>query len=118
MAAFARGVHVMLTLFGLTPGTFEGTYQDWVKRMHPTDRDRVNQERAACIRQRKSDWKYEYRATLPDGGIRWIEGRSRMFLSKTGSLERIVGASIDVTERRDLGAGGRRTRGTVGPVQR
>ena len=92
----------MERLFGLTPGTFEGAYDDWVKRMHPTDRDRVNQERADCIRQLNSDWKYEYRATLPDGEIRWIEGRSRMFFSKAGSLERIVGASIDVTERRNL----------------
>src|SRR6266404_9671209 len=92
----------MERLFRLPPGSFEGTYNDWLKRMHPDDRDRIKAEREACIRERKSDWKYEYRAILPDGRIRWIEGRSRLLFSKDGSLERIVGANIDVTERREL----------------
>jgi PAS domain S-box-containing protein len=92
----------MERLFGLAPGSFEGTYDDWLKRMHPDDRETIKAERATCIRDRKSDWRYEYRAVLPNGGIRWIEGRSRLFFSKSGSIERIVGANIDVTERREL----------------
>jgi hypothetical protein len=33
--------HEMEQLFGIPLGTFEGTYADWVKRIHPDDRERV-----------------------------------------------------------------------------
>jgi PAS domain S-box-containing protein len=92
----------MEQLFGLAPGTFEGTYADWVKRIHPDDRDRVTQERQSRIERQQPDWEWEYRAVLPDGSIRWMEGRSRLFFSKSGSLDRILGATIDITERRKL----------------
>jgi PAS domain S-box-containing protein len=92
----------MEKLFGLAPGTFEGTYADWVKRIHPDDRDRVTQERQFRIAHQQPDWECEYRAVLPDGSIRWMEGRSRLFFSKSGSLDRILGATIDITERRQL----------------
>jgi len=91
----------MERLFGLPPGTFEGSYFDWVKRMHPEDRDRILAERSQCIARRDSEWRYEYRALMPDGGIRWIEGRSRLIFDESGSLERIFGANIDVTEHRE-----------------
>jgi PAS domain S-box-containing protein len=92
----------MEQLFGLAPGTFEGSYADWVKRIHPEDRERVARGRLSCIERQQSDWTYEYRAVLPDGSIRWLEGRSRLFFSESGSLERILGATIDITERRQL----------------
>ena len=92
----------MECLFGLAPGTFEGGHEDWLKRIHPEDRVRVEQERQNCIHHQVRDWKYEYRAVLPDGRLRWVEGRSRLDFSETGSLKQIIGASFDVTERREL----------------
>jgi PAS domain S-box-containing protein len=92
----------MERLFGLAPGQFEGGYGDWIERVHPDDRERVAQQRSAFIEQRQSDWQYEYRALLPDGNIRWLEGRSRLFFSPSGSLVRILGATIDITKRREL----------------
>lgn len=95
----------MERLFGLAPGTFEGSHADWLKRIHPEDRERIKQERWNSIARRAPDWKDEYRAVLPDGRIRWLESRSRLFYSERGSLKRILGATIDVTERRDLEEG-------------
>ncbi|HEY6347556.1 MAG TPA: ATP-binding protein [Bryobacteraceae bacterium] len=89
-------------LFGLAPGTFEGSHDDWLKRIHPGDRERIAAERAHHVERRLSDWKSEYRAILPDGKIRWMESRNRLFFSKSGILKRILGATIDVTERREL----------------
>jgi light-regulated signal transduction histidine kinase (bacteriophytochrome) len=71
-------------------------------RIHPEDRERIARERAACIERRRSDWTYEYRAVLPDGMVRYLEGRSRLFYLASGSLERIRGTTIDVTERHNL----------------
>ncbi|HLH43560.1 MAG TPA: ATP-binding protein [Bryobacteraceae bacterium] len=95
----------MERLFGLEYGSFEGRFGDWMKRIHPDDRDRIIRNRADSIQRRAADWKDEYRAVLPDGRIRWMESRSRLFYSSTGSLSRILGATIDVTERRELEEG-------------
>lgn len=95
----------MERLFGLAPGTFEGSPDDWIKRIHPADRQRIAQNRWNCIARRAPDWKDEYRAVLPDGRIRWLESRSRLFYTERGSLKRILGATIDVTDRRDLEEG-------------
>ena len=89
-------------LFGIQPGTFEGTFDDWVRRIHSEDRERIVAERTACIESRQRDWKYEYRARMPDGSVRWLEGRSRLFFSASGDLTQILGVNIDVTERRNL----------------
>ncbi len=45
--------------------------------------------------------RLEYRIVLPaDGGIRWIASRGRPRFSSTGEPERLLGLSIDVTERK------------------
>ncbi len=95
----------MERLFGLAPGSFEGTDDAWIRRIHPDDRERVANSRQQCIEQRLSDWKYDYRAILPDGRTRWIEGRSHLLFSRRGALERIVGVNIDVTDRKELEQG-------------
>lgn len=87
------------TLFGLEPGTFEGTYEAWINRIHADDREKVQNIRAQSIAGRKPEMVYVYRALLPDGSIRWIEGRNRLFYSDAGQLTRIVGAKVDFTER-------------------
>src|SRR5579862_5975060 len=89
-------------LFGLVPGTFEGTYEAWLQRIHPEDRQRVAEIRRQCIESQAREMTYVYRAALPDGEVRWIEGRSRLFFSPSGELLRIVGATIDVTQRESL----------------
>jgi PAS domain S-box-containing protein len=92
----------MERLFGLAPESFEGSYAAWIRRIHPADRDRVVEDRSRAIEGRLSAWKDEYRALFPDGKVRWMESRSRLFYSQSGSLKRILGATIDVTERREL----------------
>src|SRR5579872_4293643 len=92
----------MEKLFGLTPGSFEGTLSDWLKRIHPDDRAAFQRERHRQIEQRQPELKFDYRAVLPNGEVRWLEGRRRLILSKTGEVERIVSASIDITDRHEL----------------
>jgi PAS domain S-box-containing protein len=92
----------MEKLFGLEPGAFEGTLGDWIRRIHPDDRKQFLVERRAQLDERQPSAKYEYRAILPGGQIRWLEGRRRLFFSETGSLARIVSAAVDITDRHEL----------------
>jgi len=68
--------------------------------VHPDDRDLV----LGAIERSASAGEYvnaEYRIILPgDGRVRWIASRGRPHLNSTGESERLMGVSIDVTERK------------------
>jgi len=89
----------MERLFGLPTGAFEGTMAGWLSRIHPEDREKFEDQRLEQIEQGLPELKFEYRAVLPDGQIRWLEGRRRLIVSESGGLNRIVSANIDITER-------------------
>jgi PAS domain S-box-containing protein len=68
--------------------------------VHPDDWDLVRGaiERSA---QAGEPLRLEYRIVLRgDGRVRWILSRGRPYLESTGEPERLMGVSIDVTERR------------------
>ena len=48
----------------------------------------------------KGTYELEYRILLPDGTIRWIGGRARCIGDEKGELSRLLGVSIDVTNRK------------------
>jgi len=48
------------------------------------------------------DFKVEYRIKLPDGEYRWIDTRGRLHLASSGAPERLMGFSMDITERKRM----------------
>jgi len=87
-----------LSLFGFTPGA-DLSFERVVQRIHPEDRDLV--ERAVRLAIKDGvDYAGEYRVVLPDGIERWISARGRMFLDANGKPARMLGASLDITERK------------------
>ena len=87
--------------FGLPPGTFEGTFEAFVARVHPDDRTSV---RATVAEAEKSgaDFSILNRSLWPDGTVRWLAGAGRILLDEHGEPVRGIGISQDVTERRTL----------------
>jgi PAS domain S-box-containing protein len=88
-------------LFGLTPGTFSGTYEEFLACVHPEDRERVQAEidRSLAFRE---DYQQEYRVVWPDGTIRWMEGRARLECDTHGRPVRMLGVVQDVTDRKQI----------------
>ncbi|HXO92549.1 MAG TPA: PAS domain-containing protein, partial [Candidatus Acidoferrum sp.] len=85
-------------LFQFPPGD-EITYGEFQKRVHPDDRagrDRMMQQ---AIRGH-SGYETEYRIVLPDGMIRWIGGRAQCVGDSKGKSTRLLGVSMDITERK------------------
>jgi PAS domain S-box-containing protein len=75
------------------------SYADFQDRTHPEDRS----IRDAALKQTietKGSYEIEYRALLPGGVVRWISGRARYVPDENGDLTRILGVSMDVTERK------------------
>jgi PAS domain S-box-containing protein len=85
-------------MYGLEPGTFDGTYQSWKKLLHPDDWPKV---KAAIERANASgDIAAEYRVVHRDGMVHWMRAKGRMFFDAAGQPERMVGFMFDVSDTR------------------
>ncbi|MBD3852696.1 MAG: PAS domain-containing protein, partial [Acidobacteria bacterium] len=68
--------------------------------IHPDDRDLVLGAVEQAARAGEPINK-EYRIILPnDGGVRWISSRGRPRLNSSGEPERLMGVSVDISERK------------------
>jgi PAS domain S-box-containing protein len=85
-------------MYGLEPGTFDRTYRDWKKLVHPDDWPAV--ELAIERAQESGDVAAEYRVVHKDGTVHWLQAKGRMIFDAEGRPERMVGFMIDVTDRR------------------
>jgi PAS domain S-box-containing protein len=86
-------------IHGLAPGTFDGTFEAYQADIHPEDREHVLRTIDETVRARKPH-VLEYRIVLPDGSIRWLEARGRMFFDALGDPDRLVGVCMDITDRK------------------
>jgi PAS domain S-box-containing protein len=86
------------TLFQFEP-EMPITYEAFQDRVHTDDRA----FREAAVNQAiqtEGGYELEYRATLPDGTVRWIAGRARCAKDASGEFTRLIGVSADMTERK------------------
>ncbi|SDD39155.1 PAS domain S-box-containing protein [Geodermatophilus telluris] len=90
----------LLALFGFEEGEFGETIDAFAARLHPDDRERTLQALQGAI-DTCGDYAAEFRAVLPSGEIRWIEGRGRALTDASGVAVRLLGAGIDTTRVRE-----------------
>jgi PAS domain S-box-containing protein len=85
-------------MYGLQPGEFAGSLKSWEDLMCPEDREQ------AVLRLREAmetgSFEAEWRVIWPDGATRWLFGRAWVFKDAAGKPLRMVGANIDVTDRK------------------
>jgi PAS domain S-box-containing protein len=89
--------------YGLQPGTFSGTFEAFVERIHPDDRASVLETVGKAMKA-GTDFSVQNRSIWRDGTVRWLSGAGRVLLGQHGEPVRGVGISMDVTERRTLEA--------------
>ncbi len=87
-------------IFGLAPGSFGGSYEDWTRCVHPEDLSRAEQELGRAIVD--GEGASEYRVAWPDGSVRWIQARGKVFFDEAGEPLRWIGINMDVTERKRM----------------
>jgi len=90
-------------IHGLEPGELDASFEGWLERVHPGDRDRVRRAAERALRER-STFRIDERIVRPDGSIRVIESHGTVLCDDEGSPLRMVGASRDVTDERALQA--------------
>lgn len=84
-------------LFGVAPGQFSGTFEDWVSRLDPRDRERVIATVQEMVNT-KTSVRFDHRCVWPDGSVHWLEGVGDV-LVRGGRVVSGFGLSIDIDER-------------------
>lgn len=88
----------MERLFGLEPGSFEGTFEAFADRIHPEDLPAVEEAIEAAI-EADELFQVAYRIQRDDGEQRWVRVRGE--LQETGDgTGRLVGIMTDITEQK------------------
>ena len=87
-------------LFGFDPSDEPIAREDWWEAIHPDDLPRIEEAGRRCSEE-GAEWpEMEYRiARGGEGETRWINARGRTVRDDTGRPIRILGISVDVTER-------------------
>ncbi len=85
-------------LFGLAPGTFNGTFQGFLSHIHPDDLAVTQARMAGAVAQRRSNHRDEFRIIRADGSMRWMVANGRIYYDGEGRPVRMIGVNVDVTE--------------------
>ncbi|WP_414566019.1 MULTISPECIES: PAS domain S-box protein [unclassified Anabaena] len=86
-------------LFGLVPGSFVGTYEAFIKYIHPEDQQSVQQKITNALAQ-KIDYIDEFRVIWPDQSVHWIFGRGQFIYNDQGEAVRMIGVCTDFTQHK------------------
>jgi PAS domain S-box-containing protein len=90
------------TLFGYTDK--RTPIEWWEEVMHPDDRGRVADGIRSVIELGEENWDDEYRMKRADGSYATVIDRGVVIHDRDGKPVRMIGAIMDITERRELQA--------------
>src|SRR6266851_4769865 len=89
----------MFRIFGLDPQQHLPTRKNFRERVHPEDRNRVDERFARVVNERVDSFD-EYRVLLPDGTVKHVNSSGHPVLDGNGELIEFIAIATDVTERK------------------
>ena len=89
----------MYRIFGFAPQEFVVTYDAFLNRVHPDDREFVKKSADDAL-QGKNPYDIEFRIFHKDGSVRIIHEKGVATLDHKGRAIRMVGMVQDITERK------------------
>jgi PAS domain S-box-containing protein len=91
-------------IYGFPEGTSEIARSQCLASVHPQDVERPDLARSEAFRERRSEYSVEHRVIRPGGEVRWVETRCFISYDSEGRPQRLVGVSIDNTDRKQAEA--------------
>ena len=88
----------MYRIYALDPEHFDGTFEAYLRIVHPDDRATTKNVISDAYRQAHA-FSYEHRIVRADGDVRMLHTRGDVVLDKSGRRSRLVGSCWDVTEQ-------------------
>ncbi len=88
-------------IFGYHPGTFRGSYENFLQTVDAEDRAAVVQAISDAQRGHAA-FVMECRIVLPDGKNRWVLSRGAFLQGERGESVRMYGVVLDITAQKNL----------------
>jgi PAS domain S-box-containing protein len=86
-------------IYGRSDGSFANTYGRFFGYIHFDDQPLFNRAITRTIDE-GTDYEVDHRIVLPDGSVRWVNTRGRVFFNDSSRAERIVGIATDITAKK------------------
>src|SRR5712672_3607725 len=89
----------MFRIYGLDPQVDLPTRKNFRQRVHPEDRNRVDERQARVVNEKVGSFD-EFRIVLPDGTVKYVSSTWHTVLDGNGELIELIGTATDITERK------------------
>ena len=100
LTGHSRWSDEVFRILGLDPASGSLSRQDFVERIvHPEDRGYAIQRYDQVVHGGKL-YDLEYRVIRPDGSVRFVQSMGEPIRNTDGAVVRLVGALLDITERK------------------
>lgn len=86
-------------IYGLDKETFGATFEGYLARVHPDDRERVQQVIGQVLATAEP-FCFQERIIRPDGEERVLESIGKLVVDQAGQPLRLVGSCLDITDRK------------------
>jgi two-component system sensor histidine kinase UhpB len=89
------------TMLGYKPNAFPATYDNWLKLIHPDDRESAVAVAEKYLKTKPDNYENEFRLMTKKGDYRWIRARARVVeRDEKGEAIYMIGNHEDITERK------------------
>lgn len=86
-------------LFGFPPETLHASHEDWESLIHPDDRTHAQASFSEALKVGESVAEYRIQRRN-NSEIRWVESRGKVLFDDSGQPARLLGVTMDITERK------------------
>jgi PAS domain S-box-containing protein len=87
-------------LYGLPPDETPGTLEDFMRRVHPDDRESLRLARERAIAG-LTEYRAEYRVIWPDETVHWLGTQGNVTRDANGTPLGMEGINLDITARKE-----------------
>jgi len=95
--SWSDGIEAM---FGMARGQFDGKYDTYLSLIHPDDLSGFQDAIGKALADKDYDYVVEHRLVRSTGGVRWVEGRGKVYRDGDGRPLRMAGTVVDITDRK------------------
>jgi len=88
-------------MFGFSKGEFEGTYEAYLKCIHPEDVGFIVERLNAAIYKREEYKNLEMRIIWPNGTVRWMLANGTVYRDADEKPNRMIGIVQDITAQKE-----------------
>ena len=90
------------TVFGFAEDEVARDDRAWLQRLHPDDRQRVQQKIVDAIKGASNHWSDEYRSIRRDGSYAFVSDHALLIRDEARRVVRMVGGITDLSTRKQL----------------